>query len=139
MLMEYIWIISGFATLFFQSTYGITIKQSKPKSYLTMTIVIAKHAKVSLKCSLARNLIRQIIPRQVFPGGSSDIIQLQTLLIAQLKQLKSMVKVTAAVFPTPEVARRNVRQDWVNWNLTGVFPMVYHGFYKEHVFGLVML
>ncbi len=42
-------------------------------------------------------------------------------------------KVTAAVFPTPEVARRNVRQDWVNWNLTGVFPMVYHAFYKENV------
>ncbi len=41
--------------------------------------------------------------------------------------------VTAAVFPTPEVARRNVRQDWVNWPLTGIFPMIYHGFYKEDV------
>ena len=41
--------------------------------------------------------------------------------------------ITAAVFPTPEVARRNVRQDWVNWNLSGVCPMIYHGFYKENV------
>ncbi|MXV16438.1 family 10 glycosylhydrolase [Hufsiella ginkgonis] len=41
--------------------------------------------------------------------------------------------ITAAVFPTPEVARRNVRQDWVNWNLDGVCPMIYHGFYKEPV------
>ncbi|WP_207423126.1 Tat pathway signal protein [Desertivirga brevis] len=41
--------------------------------------------------------------------------------------------ITAAVFPTPEVAKRNVRQDWVNWNLTGVCPMIYHGFYKEPV------
>jgi hypothetical protein len=39
--------------------------------------------------------------------------------------------ITAAVFPTPEVARRNVRQDWVAWNLTGIYPMIYHGFYKE--------
>ncbi len=41
--------------------------------------------------------------------------------------------ITAAVFPTPEVARRNVRQDWINWNLDGVCPMIYHGFYKEKV------
>ena len=39
--------------------------------------------------------------------------------------------ITAAVFPTPEVARRIVRQDWTNWNLNGVCPMIYHGFYKE--------
>lgn len=41
--------------------------------------------------------------------------------------------ITAAVFPTPEVARRIVRQDWTNWNLNGVCPMIYHGFYKESV------
>lgn len=41
--------------------------------------------------------------------------------------------VTAAVFPTPDLARRIVRQDWPNWNLSGVFPMIYHGFYKEPV------
>jgi hypothetical protein len=41
--------------------------------------------------------------------------------------------ITAAVFPTPEVARRNVRQDWTNWNLDAVCPMIYHGFYQEPV------
>lgn len=41
--------------------------------------------------------------------------------------------ITAAVFPTPEVARRIVRQDWTNWNLDGVCPMIYHGFYREQV------
>ncbi len=50
------------------------------------------------------------------------------------KEAKAKGKpVTAAVFPTPEVARRNVRQDWINWHLDGVFPMIYHGFYKERV------
>ena len=41
--------------------------------------------------------------------------------------------ITAAVFPTPEIARRIVRQDWTNWNLDAVCPMIYHGFYKEQV------
>ncbi len=41
--------------------------------------------------------------------------------------------ITAAVFPTPDIAHRNVKQDWVNWNISGVCPMVYHGFYKENV------
>lgn len=41
--------------------------------------------------------------------------------------------ITAAVFPTPEVAKRIVRQDWPNWPLNAVCPMIYHGFYKESV------
>ena len=41
--------------------------------------------------------------------------------------------ITAAVFPTLEIARRNVRQDWTNWKLDGVCPMIYHGFYRENV------
>lgn len=41
--------------------------------------------------------------------------------------------VTAAVFPTPDLARRIVRQDWTQWNLSAVFPMIYHGFYKEPI------
>jgi len=41
--------------------------------------------------------------------------------------------ITAAVFPTPEIARRIVRQDWTNWNLNAIFPMIYHGFYREQV------
>ncbi len=41
--------------------------------------------------------------------------------------------ITAAVFPTPDIARRLVRQDWVNWNLDGIMPMIYHSFYLEPV------
>lgn len=41
--------------------------------------------------------------------------------------------ITAAVFPTPEIAKRIVRQDWVNWPLDAVCPMIYHGFYSESV------
>lgn len=41
--------------------------------------------------------------------------------------------ISAAVFPTPEIAKRIVRQDWTNWNLDAVMPMIYHGFYRENV------
>jgi uncharacterized lipoprotein YddW (UPF0748 family) len=41
--------------------------------------------------------------------------------------------ITAAVFPTPDIAKRIVRQDWVRWNLDGICPMIYHGFYREDV------
>jgi uncharacterized lipoprotein YddW (UPF0748 family) len=40
---------------------------------------------------------------------------------------------TAAVFPTPAIARRLVRQAWDEWPLDAVFPMTYHGFYSEGV------
>ena len=42
-------------------------------------------------------------------------------------------RLTAAVFPTPAIARRLVRQDWTKWNVDAVLPMVYNGFYKEDV------
>ena len=42
-------------------------------------------------------------------------------------------QVTAAVFPTPAIARNLVRQDWARWKLDAVLPMVYHSFYKEDV------
>lgn len=57
-----------------------------------------------------------------------------TRIVNQLSELAHGTgkKITAAVFPTPEVARRNVRQDWTYWNMDGVCPMIYHGFYKEN-------
>jgi len=42
-------------------------------------------------------------------------------------------QITAAVFPTPTVARRLVRQAWETWPLDAVFPMIYHSFYQEPV------
>lgn len=56
-----------------------------------------------------------------------------TKVVNQLAKVahKQGKQITAAVFPTPEVARRIVRQDWTKWNLDGICPMIYHGFYKE--------
>jgi len=41
--------------------------------------------------------------------------------------------ITAAVFPTPSLARQLVRQAWETWPLDAVFPMIYHSFYEESV------
>ena len=58
----------------------------------------------------------------------NQVVERLTTLAAAHKK-----PITAAVFPTPDIARRNVKQDWVNWNISGVCPMIYHGFYKENV------
>jgi uncharacterized lipoprotein YddW (UPF0748 family) len=41
--------------------------------------------------------------------------------------------ITAAVFPTPAVARKLVRQAWDEWPLDAFFPMIYHEFYEEEL------
>lgn len=40
-------------------------------------------------------------------------------------------KLTAAVFPTPDIARSLVRQNWPDWNLDALFPMIYNHFYHK--------
>lgn len=42
-------------------------------------------------------------------------------------------KISAAVFPYPELARTLVRQSWNEWKLDMVFPMIYNNFYEEDV------
>jgi len=41
--------------------------------------------------------------------------------------------ITAAVFPTPAIARTLVRQAWDEWPLDRFFPMLYQGFYLEEI------
>jgi len=42
-------------------------------------------------------------------------------------------QVTAAVFPTPRLARKICRQNWGGWPLDYATPMIYHSFYEEPV------
>ncbi len=42
-------------------------------------------------------------------------------------------QLTAAVFPTPDIARALVRQDWPSWRIDAVLPMLYHTFYEQPV------
>lgn len=49
------------------------------------------------------------------------------------KMSANHVFLSAAVFPTPDMARKMVRQDWDNWGIDAYFPMIYNGFYREGV------
>ncbi|MDR0835300.1 MAG: hypothetical protein LBN11_01805 [Tannerella sp.] len=40
-------------------------------------------------------------------------------------------KISAAVFPGPELAKKLVRQEWNKWDIDAVFPMNYNDFYLE--------
>jgi uncharacterized lipoprotein YddW (UPF0748 family) len=40
-------------------------------------------------------------------------------------------QITAAVFPTPLIARKLVRQNWQAWELDAYYPMMYNGFYDK--------
>jgi len=55
-----------------------------------------------------------------------------------VKQLTSVVHarhklITAAVFPTPRMARKICRQDWDKWPLDAVCPMTYNSFYEADI------
>ena len=42
-------------------------------------------------------------------------------------------KLTAAVFPYPEMADHMVRQRWDKWDIDMVLPMIYNNFYNEEI------
>lgn len=56
-----------------------------------------------------------------------------TSLVNEIVEMghKKGVKISAAVFPFPERARFMVLQDWSEWNLDEVYPMIYNSFYNE--------
>jgi uncharacterized lipoprotein YddW (UPF0748 family) len=58
-----------------------------------------------------------------------------TRVVAELAEIahRGGKLLTAAVFPTPTIARSLVRQEWTRWTLDAVLPMIYNGFYKEAV------
>ncbi|NOX87482.1 MAG: family 10 glycosylhydrolase [Calditrichaeota bacterium] len=58
-----------------------------------------------------------------------QITNVVNLLSAEIKRQKKIV--SAAVFATPDLAKRYVRQNWGEWNIDLVFPMIYHKFYDK--------
>ena len=46
---------------------------------------------------------------------------------------KQNKKLSAAVFPYPEMAGQMVRQRWDKWDIDMLFPMLYHRFYNEEI------
>jgi uncharacterized lipoprotein YddW (UPF0748 family) len=44
---------------------------------------------------------------------------------------KKKKTISAAVFPTPAIAKKLVRQNWSEWNVDAFFPMIYHNYYHQ--------
>ncbi|GAI94948.1 unnamed protein product, partial [marine sediment metagenome] len=61
----------------------------------------------------------------------NSVVQLVNMLADTAHQ--NGKKISAAVFPTPEIAITLVRQDWPRWNVDEIFPMMYHRDYNEDV------
>ncbi len=57
----------------------------------------------------------------------------QTVGLIRDLVMENGISISAAVFPTPEMSRNMVRQDWDHWKLDCYFPMVYHNFYEKTV------
>jgi uncharacterized lipoprotein YddW (UPF0748 family) len=56
-------------------------------------------------------------------------------MVNQLYDLvhKNNKVLSAAVFPTPDLSKQRVRQDWVNWKLDYVMPMIYQQYENKPV------
>lgn len=71
------------------------------------------------------------------PAGNKDWVQFRYNSITELvndiyKVVNAEGKLlSAAVFPTPELAKKLVRQDWTNWKIDALMPMIYHEYYNE--------
>jgi hypothetical protein len=60
-----------------------------------------------------------------------QLVDLVQAVVEAVHQAGSVI--TGAVFPTPEMSRTMVRQDWPRFNLDAYMPMLYHQFYLEPV------
>lgn len=58
-----------------------------------------------------------------------QITKVVEMLSQRVKKQGKMI--SAAVFATPQLARKFVRQNWPVWPLDYVFPMIYHEFYNQ--------
>lgn len=60
------------------------------------------------------------------------IVDIVNTVAARVKK-ETGVAASAAVFPTPEMSRTHVRQDWSRFEIDAVCPMIYNGFYNKPI------
>jgi hypothetical protein len=88
-------------------------------------------------CDVCRNNFKQLHgydpAEQDHPEQDSLWRQFRYDIITELVNgIEEDIMLSAAVFPSPGIARTLVRQDWDKWlTVRMFFPMVYHSFYNE--------
>ncbi len=71
------------------------------------------------------------------PAAEADWVRfrcdgIRSLVAAAADRARSRgKKLSAAVFATPSLARRYVRQQWESWDVDAVLPMIYHQYYGQ--------
>jgi uncharacterized lipoprotein YddW (UPF0748 family) len=94
-------------------------------------------------CEICRNQFKQISGLDPLAISDQDIndawrdfrLNSITKLVDGLYDLvrKKNKVLSAAVFPTPNMSKMRVRQDWVNWKLDYVMPMIYQKYESKPV------
>lgn len=111
-----------------QKQYGLVQKKEEPE----FDFCYCSHCRSRFQARYGYDILEQ-------KDTVSDLNWLQfrydsiTNIVKDLSSLvhSSSRKITAAVFPTPGIARDLVRQDWSQWPLDAVYPMMYHEFYEK--------
>lgn len=94
----------------------------------------SEHTRAAFKAVAGRDPIEIADPAQDqewlhFRYDSVSKLVIKLANVARNRQKK----ITAAVFPTPSLARNICRQDWDKWPLDAACPMIYHSFYNEGI------
>jgi len=93
-------------------------------------------------CDDCRNKFRELTGRSINADHPDQDLSWRAFRYDRVTEIVNRVKgeisatgkpLSAAVFPTPEIAKRIVRQDWLAWDLDFVCPMIYQSFYQEKV------
>ena len=92
-------------------------------------------------CEVCRRSFREMDGRDPFEMDAPELdspwrqfrYDMITELVSELSEEvhRHGKELTAAVFPTPNLARKMVRQDWTSWRIDGLMPMLYHHYYNK--------
>ncbi len=111
-----------------------TYKLDQTEELADYDFCYSEHTQKAFKAKTGRDLMAI-----VDPANDQEWLKFRYDSVTDLvKQLVGVAKehgkqTTAAVFPTPSMARKICRQDWDKWPLDCFAPMVYHSFYNEEV------
>lgn len=111
-------------------TYGLDQTEELPE----YDFCYSKHTRDAFKRRFGRDPLEIADPAhdaEWLHFRYDSVTELVQQLAAQVRRHKK--EVTAAVFPTPRLARTICRQDWDKWPLDFAARMIYHSFYEQPV------
>ncbi|MFI5386318.1 MAG: Tat pathway signal protein [Fimbriimonadales bacterium] len=112
------------------SRYGLVQNEELPD----YDFCYSEHTRAAFRKECGRDLMEIADPahdQEWLHFRHDSVSRLVDILAKAARNHKKQI--TAAVFPTPRLARKICRQDWGGWPLDFAAPMLYHGYYEEPV------